>query len=456
MANAFCVQCKLLAAPRTDCKLSLWGNAQSKVSRPRNRTDSKLCWWRNAKTSVSRLWNPETRVTVPRLLLRAARDPHQCRIENPEFHEENLWKWSNSTNQLIAYGLLVAGIPLGSLLPDSLFSSTFYFFSLGLWVLYVGSHKSLDSKQTQTLSFQGVVVLPIILSLTLFGFYSLLRFFPDTDLKAFLSVYFSSVGVFAVARNASDLIAILFPISQAKLFELELPKEMSNDTEKSVKITSRFADIFAILVGILIMIAKNQSRSPFILNNIIATCIATEILSIVSLGSFLTASALLFGLLLYDVFWVFGSSHVIGENVMITVATSSAFDGPTKLIFPHHEGNSPLPYSLLGLGDIVIPGLFAAFMLRFDRSRFLEKVHGDGKHANQGPSCQPDKLYFITSLISYLLGLILTVVANVISGEGQPALLYLVPCQLGSIFFASFLMSDADLLFRYKEDIFKK
>eukprot|EP00252_Welwitschia_mirabilis_P024279 TRINITY_DN7157_c0_g1_i1.p1 TRINITY_DN7157_c0_g1~~TRINITY_DN7157_c0_g1_i1.p1 ORF type:complete len:408 (+),score=45.30 TRINITY_DN7157_c0_g1_i1:78-1301(+) len=407
MANAFCVQCKLLAAPRTDCKLSLWGNAQSKVSRPRNRTDSKLCWWRNAKTSVSRLWNPETRVTVPRLLLRAARDPHQCRIENPEFHEENLWK-------------------------------------------------CLDSKQTQTLSFQGVVVLPIILSLTLFGFYSLLRFFPDTDLKAFLSVYFSSVGVFAVARNASDLIAILFPISQAKLFELELPKEMSNDTEKSVKITSRFADIFAILVGILIMIAKNQSRSPFILNNIIATCIATEILSIVSLGSFLTASALLFGLLLYDVFWVFGSSHVIGENVMITVATSSAFDGPTKLIFPHHEGNSPLPYSLLGLGDIVIPGLFAAFMLRFDRSRFLEKVHGDGKHANQGPSCQPDKLYFITSLISYLLGLILTVVANVISGEGQPALLYLVPCQLGSIFFASFLMSDADLLFRYKEDIFKK
>ena len=38
------------------------------------------------------------------------------------------------------------------------------------------------------------------------------------------------------------------------------------------------------------------------------------------LCSFATAAAMLSGLLLYDVFWVFGSSHVFGDNVMVTVS----------------------------------------------------------------------------------------------------------------------------------------
>ena len=42
---------------------------------------------------------------------------------------------------------------------------------------------------------------------------------------------------------------------------------------------------------------------------------------------------LLLGLLAYDVFWVFGSPSVIGENVMLTVATSGnlrALVGPPR------------------------------------------------------------------------------------------------------------------------------
>ena len=38
------------------------------------------------------------------------------------------------------------------------------------------------------------------------------------------------------------------------------------------------------------------------------------------ISSFVTAASLLSGLLLYDVFWVFGSSHVFGDNVMVTVS----------------------------------------------------------------------------------------------------------------------------------------
>ena len=53
-----------------------------------------------------------------------------------------------------------------------------------------------------------------------------------------------------------------------------------------------------------------------------------------------------------DVFWVFGSPKVIGENVMLTVATSDILSGPTRLLFPRAAGSvgeaAAFPFSLLG------------------------------------------------------------------------------------------------------------
>ncbi len=53
---------------------------------------------------------------------------------------------------------------------------------------------------------------------------------------------------------------------------------------------------------------------------------------------------------MYDIFWVFGT------DVMVTVATK--FDAPMKLLFPRAfaTADSDQQNSLLGLGDIVIPG----------------------------------------------------------------------------------------------------
>ena len=53
---------------------------------------------------------------------------------------------------------------------------------------------------------------------------------------------------------------------------------------------------------------------------------------------------------------------------MVTVAKS--FDAPIKLVFPQDLlVNGPIAannFAMLGLGDIVIPGIFIAMMLRFD------------------------------------------------------------------------------------------
>jgi minor histocompatibility antigen H13 len=50
----------------------------------------------------------------------------------------------------------------------------------------------------------------------------------------------------------------------------------------------------------------------------------------------------------------------------VTVAKS--FDAPIKLLFPRalDVASSKAPFSMLGLGDIVVPGIFVAIVLRYD------------------------------------------------------------------------------------------
>jgi len=70
---------------------------------------------------------------------------------------------------------------------------------------------------------------------------------------------------------------------------------------------------------------------------------------------------LLGGLFFYDVFWVFYT------DVMVTVAQS--FDAPIKLMFPQdllENGFHGKHHAMLGLGDIVVPGIFIALLLRYD------------------------------------------------------------------------------------------
>lgn len=70
------------------------------------------------------------------------------------------------------------------------------------------------------------------------------------------------------------------------------------------------------------------------------------------------------GLFVYDIFWVFFTP------VMVSVAKS--FDAPIKLLFPRPRGiaDEKTLFSMLGLGDIVLPGVFVALLLRYD------DVHG--------------------------------------------------------------------------------
>jgi hypothetical protein len=70
-------------------------------------------------------------------------------------------------------------------------------------------------------------------------------------------------------------------------------------------------------------------------------------------------------LFFYDIFWVFVTPYFTGgQSVMLAVATG--MDIPIKLVMPHLTNIFPTTgCSLLGLGDILIPGIFISFMTRF-------------------------------------------------------------------------------------------
>uniref|UniRef100_A0A5S6QUE3 Uncharacterized protein n=1 Tax=Trichuris muris TaxID=70415 RepID=A0A5S6QUE3_TRIMR len=130
----------------------------------------------------------------------------------------------------------------------------------------------------------------------------------------------------------------------------------------------------------------------------------------IHLSSFKAGVVLLAGLFVYDIFWVFAT------DVMTTVASN--LDAPVLLKFPQNVltggilANAGRHYTMLGLGDIVLPGMFIALLLRFGAKRRTRS-------------------YFYVAVIAYAAGLIVTMFVMHIFQAGQPALLYLVPSCLG-------------------------
>ncbi|GAB2224135.1 hypothetical protein Droror1_Dr00004883 [Drosera rotundifolia] len=123
---------------------------------------------------------------------------------------------------------------------------------------------------------------------------------------------------------------------------------------------------------------------------------------------------------LYDIFWVFVSKAWFHESVMIVVARgngSGEDDIPMLLRFPwlfDPWGG----YSVIGFGDIILPGLVLAFSLRCDWLSNRKLCGG----------------YFPWAMSAYGLGLVTTYIAlNLMDAHGQPALLYTVPFTLGTL-----------------------
>lgn len=230
----------------------------------------------------------------------------------------------------------------------------------------------------------------------------------------------------------------------------------------------------------------------WITQDVLGFCICVSFMGLIQLNSIQVASILLVVAFFYDIFFVFITPYIFkGRSVMIEVATSG---GPPKAdalwcekypLDPDCKGGDPMPMlfsvprvfdyqggaAMLGLGDIVLPGLLISFAARLDAARLIcalysarKKNKTNAQNRSRGESVEQEialpppmpawrallfggyGYYFVPLVIAYTIGLFMANTAVYVFEMGQPALLYLVPCTLGTIAYIGSKRNELKLL----------
>ncbi|KAJ9542920.1 hypothetical protein OSB04_029426 [Centaurea solstitialis] len=170
--------------------------------------------------------------------------------------------------------------------------------------------------------------------------------------------------------------------------------------------------------------------------DILGIFLIIAVLQLAQIPNIKVATVLLCCAFMYDIFWVFISPIFFHDSVMISVAKGDSSSGesiPMVLRFPRlfdPWGG----YGVLGFGDILFPGLLLAFTVRYDKAK--KKTWKDG--------------YYLWMAIGYACGLLITYLGlYLMDGHGQPALLYLVPCTLGTCIVLGLVRGELKDLWTY-------
>ncbi|XP_029951762.1 signal peptide peptidase-like 2A isoform X2 [Salarias fasciatus] len=198
----------------------------------------------------------------------------------------------------------------------------------------------------------------------------------------------------------------------------------------------------AVCISIAVVwgVYRNEDRWIWILQDLLGIAFCLNFMKTISLSNFKICVILLSLLLVYDVFFVFITPFFTknGVSIMVQVALGPDAAGertqgntvevpaepqapseklPVVMRVPRFSAWAQnlcgMQFSILGYGDIIVPGLLVAYCSRFD-------VWVNSRR----------KVYFVSCCFAYFLGMILTFAVMLLSGMGQPALLYLVPFTL--------------------------
>lgn len=358
------------------------------------------------------------------------------------------------------------------------------------------------------------LMFPLVAGLTLGVLYFIIKWLEDPAvLNKILSFYFSQMGLFFTAAFLTDGLVVarsfVFPTSyssRGNQWKVEQSNTLSIASKGEVRVERKSplpgllgaiplpSAVLSFLwtlrglvyqklrlhlkvrnlaniktrFGILDVIGAGTSLAavvyfafvakPWWMTNLLGFSFCYGSLQFMSPSSFLTGSMILSSLFLYDIYFVFFTP------LMVTVATK--LDVPIKLLIPRPADPSSDPKELslamLGLGDIVVPGMMIGLALRFDlylyyKYKSMQKTEGakseqddtkpiyqnaTGKWGERFWTCSKPpsshaqafpKPYFHASIVGYIVGMIATLTVMQFWNHAQPALLYLVPSVLVSL-----------------------
>lgn len=328
-----------------------------------------------------------------------------------------------------------------------------------------------ETGEVETMTSKDAAMFPLYASGALFGIYLFFKLISKEYINMLLAFYFFLLGVLALTHllkpvyhklapaslpNRNFNIRILEFVSKLKSTvaspdakDKEKAKESKGAGKKAEQKAAAPADAgdsnekaselwlnldFDLLDLVNLAVSAGVglwylATRHWLANNAFGLAFAVNAIELLHLNKVATGAILLSGLFIYDIFWVFGT------NVMVTVAKS--FEAPIKLVFPQdllENGLAADKFAMLGLGDIVIPGIFVALLLRYDAAR--------------GRSGRP---YFWCCLAAYCAGLLATIAVMHVFKHAQPALLYLVPCCLGAPLLLALARGELACLLRYED-----
>ncbi|KAK4636160.1 Signal peptide peptidase [Fulvia fulva] len=416
-----------------------------------------------------------------------------------------------------------------------------------------------DDEEEETQVMEGLtprdaIIFPVTAGIVLAGLYWLIKTYGASVINMVLGVYFSLVGTFSVAKLINDSWTTIesfispayyrdngivykvlkgerkalqvFPAPQygnariraspfaGPLGRLPLPGPFrklawsARDLTKQKFVVKGYLqglidfrailtrhNILSTIIGI-IAVGYSFYDKPWWLTNLQGFAVSYGALQLISPTTFATGTLILSGLFFYDIWAVFFTP------LMVTVAKN--LDVPIKLVFPRPAEPGAAPedppvrsYSMLGLGDIVLPGLMIALALRFDlymyylrqqKRRTVVARAGEGQNkaketidkapyipasghwgdkfwtaveaSTPASAVLPAYLtttfsrpYFYATMTGYVIGMIATLVFMSIFQHAQPALLYLVPGVLISLWGTGLVRGELRQMWDFTETL---
>ncbi|KAG6917830.1 hypothetical protein DXG01_000890 [Tephrocybe rancida] len=286
-----------------------------------------------------------------------------------------------------------------------------------------------EEEIAERMSLSDAWLFPVFGSFVLFGFYIVIKYLGKEWINWLLNWYFSIAGVASVWKSSASLTRLILGETRWKQFDktsFVIKKGSSSLTSLSWRTPSLLLFPLAVVPSAIYSFSTSHSKSALI-TDIMGLSFAHNALSLLKIDSYYTGAALLTGLFFYDVWWVFGT------EVMVKVATT--LDVPIKLLWPKSLlFSTENGFTMLGLGDIVIPGTLVAFALRYDHHKALQS-----RILSQESFPKP---YFYATMTAYFLGLVTTMCVMHFFKAAQPALLYLSPAGIISFFLTAVIRGE--------------
>ncbi|KAH9504036.1 hypothetical protein Btru_067579 [Bulinus truncatus] len=286
------------------------------------------------------------------------------------------------------------------------------------------SSQALDTKKQNTNSVNictAVVWAVVICSLVL-----LLYFFFHIMVYVCIA-WFVIYGSYSMYQCLLPVWSRIMPT----LYEISVDRPACCKTKIQVRNVLLYLPCLAF--GIFWAIQRHSTYAWALLDTI-GACLCIFAVKSIRFDSFKLLSALLICFLIYDIFMVFITPFFTkdGDSVMMKIATGGSNDReqmeatetnrpkefiPWLFVIPSLSTDTFMAcmrrtFSMLGFGDIVIPGILISYNAVLD-------VRSNTK-----------MVYYLTSSLSYLLGMVICMISLVYMNSGQPALLYLIPCTL--------------------------